>query len=447
MTKDIIGILEPLVEKALKLGADEVEFFAQQQSIKKANFEANNLKSAEASEIEGIGIRVLKNKALGFTSVNSLNKKNIENALKEALAIAKFAPPEDYYYLPPKQKITKISELYDEAIESFSMDDTIKYGNNLLKSCIEADKRISVDSGVFQAVTNTRTLVNSNGTNISEKKSAFTYGLVGMAIDGDDVGSFDGEFDSVVHKKDINIEKLSEDFNTKVLSMLNAKTTDSFEGSMILTPDVAAELFNLLVYSVISTNIQSGSSYLQDKIGDKIAIDGLSFYDDGTLKNNTGSSSFDREGVPRKKIDIIDKGTFTGVLYDTFTANKEKLKSTGHASGSFRNIPSISPTNIFIEPGKNSIDSIVSEIDHGILITRLSAMPDPVAGDFSGAIKGGKLIKKGEKTDTLKEVSAVGNVFEGLKNITHISKEVKPLRGNQNWFMPYIVIDGIKFVA
>jgi len=77
----------------------------------------------------------------------------------------------------------------------------------------------------------------------------------------------------------------------------------------------------------------------------------------------------------------------------------------------------------------------------------MSAMPDPIAGDYSGVIKGGKLIKKGEQVQTLKEVTAVGNVFQDLNNLTHISKDIIALRGSQNWFMPYLVIDGIKFVS
>ncbi|MFW9922717.1 MAG: TldD/PmbA family protein [Candidatus Thorarchaeota archaeon] len=447
MTDELLAILEPFITKAQKLGADEVEFFAQRQSIKNVNFESNNLKTATASEVEGVGIRVLINHALGFTSVNSLQKEKIAEGLKEAIAIARVTPPEDYYYLPTPHKFPSVIDLYDPSIESLTMDEAINYSKTLLQNSIEYDKRISIDSGIFDATSGIRALVNSNGISIAERKSTFTYGIIGMAIDGEDVGSFDAEFDSVIKVKEINVDKVAEEFSKKALQMLGAKKTESFEGSMILTPEVAADLFNLLIYSATATNIQSGSSYLQDKVGDKIAVDNLTIYDDGTVKNNTGSSSFDREGVPRKKLSIIDKGTFTGVLYDTFTANKEKLSSSGHASGSFRNVPNISPTNLFISPGKEPIDDIINQLDNGILVQRISASPDPISGDFSGVVKGGKLIKNGQKTDTLKEVTAVGNIFQSLKNITHISKEVKPLRGNQNWYVPYVVIDGIKFIS
>lgn len=447
MTDEILSILDPFVNKAMKLGADEVELFARQRKQKTVNFESNNLKSAVSTLIEGVGIRVLKNKSLGFTSVNTLEKKKIAEGLKEAFAIAKVSPPEEFYILPKKQKITQVPNIFDEAIINVSMDDAIKYSNDLLKSALKVDSRISIDSGNFETTEDYFAIVNSNGINAFDKKSDFSYGLFGMAIDGDDIGSFDAEFDAVVNVSDINIQKTAEEFGNKVLQNLGAKKTESFEGPAFFSPDAAQLVFYLVIEAAKASNIQTGSSYLQDKLGDKIAVDNLSLVDDGTLPNTPGSRSFDREGVPHKKLNVIENGTFTGVFYDTFTANKENLQSTGHAGGSFRNIPNISTTNLDIKPGKKSIDDIIPEIKHGILIQRISAAPDPISGDYSGAIKGGKLIKNGEITDTLKEVSAVGNVFTGLKNISFISKEQKPFRGTPSWFVPYIVIDNMKFVS
>lgn len=444
---DILTLLDPLVKKAQKMGADEVEIFARNSRIKTVNFETNNLKSAVASIDEGVGIRILKNKSLGFTSVNSFDKNRIEEGLREALAIAKVTPHEDYYYLPAKQKIKKVPDLFDEAIESFTMDETITQSNNLMETSLEIDKRVTIDSGTFNVTIQENALVNSNGINISEKKSLFDWMLFGMAVDGDDIGSFDYSFDSVVKVNDINVESTANDFSTKVLRNLGAKKTVAFEGIAVLTPEAVTDLFWLLVNSAISTNIQAGSSFLQDKLGDKIAVDDLTIVDDGTSPNQAASASFDREGVPHKKYHIVDKGVFTGVLYDSFTAHKEGLTSTGHGSGGYRNIPNIWVTNLEILPGSKSSAKLISEIDHGVIINRISASPDPISGDFSASLKGAQLIKKGEITDTLKEITAVGNIFTNLNTITSISKDKKALRGNQSWFVPYIIMDKIKFVS
>jgi PmbA protein len=444
---DILTLLDSLVKRAQKMGADEVEFFAQKIDAKTVNFETNNLKSAVADSVEGVGIRVLKDKSLGFSSVNSFSEARIEMGLKEALAIAKITPSEDFYYLADKQKASKVSELYDGAIESYSMDDTIAESNRLMETALKADSRVTIDSGTFNATVRENTLVSSTGTNVSEKKSVFDWMIFGMAVDGDDIGSFDYSFDAVVKAKEIDVEATAQDFVQKVVRNLGAKKTEAFEGPAIFTPEAVTELFWLLVSSAISTNIQSGSSFLQDKLGDKIAVPELTIIDDGTIPNQPASASFDREGIPHKKYPVVDKGVFTGVLYDSFTAHKEGLTSTGHGSGSYRNIPSIWVTNLEILPGKKSSEKLISEIDHGVVINRISAAPDPISGNFSASLKGAQLVKKGEITDTLKEITAVGNIFTNLNTITALSKDQKTIRSSQSWIIPYIIMDKIKFVS
>ena len=447
MSNDLLSIIDSFIAKAEKLGADEVELYALSQKKKTVNFESNNLKSAVATNSEGVGIRVLKNKALGFASINTFDKKKIAEGLKEAFAIAKVSPPEDNYHLPNKKPISKVASIFDEAISTVSMDDVIAYSNKLLQKARAFDSRVSVDSGTFDATESYYAIVNSNGISASDQKSSLNYGLIGMAIDGDDIGSFDYEFDTVINVADVNVEKTAVDFSKKVLQSLGSKKIEAFEGPAIFTPDAAQLLFGLIVEGAKATNIQSGSSYLQDKLGDKIAVDAVTLVDNGTMKNTPGSRSFDREGVPHKKLNIVENGTFTGVLYDTFTANKEGLESTGHAAGGFRNIPQLGTTNLKITPGKKSIDDIIPEIKKGVIIQRISTFPDPVSGDYSGPVKGGRLIENGEITDSLKEITVVGNVFADLKAITHISKEIKPYRGTPSWFVPYVAVDKLKFVS
>ena len=149
---DILAIIEPFVEKALKMGADEVEFFAQKYRNKTVNFEHNNMKSALASIVDGRGILFLKNKALGFASSNSLDKIKIEDSLKEALAIAKVTPPEDNYFLSTKQKITKtIQQLIESQLVEVSIHPDDKRSKKLFLT-IKGDSELEKINPVLKEV-------------------------------------------------------------------------------------------------------------------------------------------------------------------------------------------------------------------------------------------------------------------------------------------------------
>ncbi len=448
MANEVLKSLEPFVEKALKLGADEVELFGQRIRNKSVNFEANTLKSATGSILEGVGIRVLIKKALGFAGVNSLDAERIQKGIEVAVSIAKTTPSLDYYTLPDPQSVSKVAGLYDSAIEKLTMDDVLGYSQNLLDSSKAFDERISIDAGSFEVSTRETAIVSSTGIESFDLRSSLYWFIFGMAIDGDDIGSFDYEYDSVVRIKDVDIDGTAKKYAEKVLRNLGAEKTESFEGPAIITPDAMAELLSIVLTAASATQIQSGSSYLADRLGEEIAVPNLTIVDDGTLEGLTGSSSFDREGVPHQRHPIIEKGVFKGILYDTFAANREGLSSTGHASGDFRKSPTISTTNIDIAPGERSLDDIISDVDHGLLIPRVSAFPDPVSGIFTGPVKGGQLIKNGEIVCTLKEISITGNLFEGLKNIVALSKERKAIRDQDNSaLIPYFKIKGMKYAA
>ena len=249
---------------------------------------------------------------------------------------------------------------------------------------------------------------------------------------------------------DIDLENGAKMFAKKALQNLGAKKTEAFKGTAIFSPDAVQDLFDMLVVSTMATAIQSGSSFLQDKLGESIATPDLTVTDNGLAPGSPYSRSFDREGVPHALLSIIDSGVFKGVLYNTFTANKDDLTSTGHASGGFRGAPNIGATNIEVQGGSMSYDDMLSEVDRGVFIQRISMSPDYTSGDFSGVIKGGQLIKKGEFQMTLKEMTATGNLFAGLLNITGISKEQKLIRSryaSASWLVPYLRIENLDFAA
>ncbi|MFW9806813.1 MAG: TldD/PmbA family protein, partial [Candidatus Thorarchaeota archaeon] len=368
MSGDTLSVILPLVKIAEKEGADEVEFYALSRNTNRVDYENSSLKSASASRAQGVGIRVLANKSLGFASANSFDREKILEALKDAISIAKTTPSMDHYYLSPPRKIKHIKNLYDEGTASLSMSQTIEYGKDLLKQISDADSRVSVESGQLSSNVDEYAIATSTGIESSEMRTALSWYIFGWAVDGSIIGSMDLEFDSVVAANDMDLGSGAKMFVEKVIKNLGAEKSDAFRGEAIFSPEASQDLFDMLMTSTKSTAIQSGSSFLQDKLGEKIAISDLTITDDGTHPGIATNSSFDREGIPRAPLNIIDSGVFKAVLYNTFTANKDELVSTGHASGGFRAAPNIGTTYTEIQQGAKSFDEMVSEIDKGLYI-------------------------------------------------------------------------------
>ncbi len=442
---ELLPICVKALEKAIDIGSDEVEVYT--SSIKRIEiyFEKNDLHIARSQIEDGVGIRIIKNKGLGFSSVNSFDEKKIEEVIRNSYILAKSSPKDEFNQLPKPQEITEVKGIYDTNSESFNTSKAMEFGLNLVNEAKNYDSRVTVDRASFEAIVGSRAIVNSNGIRIQEPSSLFTYYIMGWAADDEEVSSFDYQFGGKRFINDIDVKTIAKYFAKNVIGSLGAEKGESFVGTVILSPNSVFELLIFpLLFSINSNNVQKKMSKFTGKIGEKIASNLLTIKDNGILPHGLGSSSFDREGVPHKPINIIENGKLISFIYNTYTANKEEILTTGHASGSAREIPGIGPTNFIIKSGNESYEKLISNVDKGIIVTRFSGNTNPVSGDFSGVVKGGCLVKNGKIIKPLIETLIAGNIFEALNKITAISKETKWVNSS---ILPYLVIEDVNITS
>lgn len=441
--------LLPICDKALKIaldiGCDEAEIYASTIKRIEVFFEKNDLQIARSQIEDGIGIRAFKNKGLGFSSVNSFDEKKIEEAIRNSYILAKSSPKDEFNQLPKSQKITEVKGIYDPNSESFNTSKAMEFGLNLVNKAKNYDNRVTVDSASFEAIVGSRAIINSNGIRIQEPFSLFTYYIMGWAADDEEVSSFDYQFGGKRFINEIDVKTVALEFAKNVIGSLGAERGESFVGNVILSPNSVFELLiPSLLFSINANNVQKNMSKLSGKIGERVASNLLTITDNGTLQYGLGSSSFDREGVSHKPINIIENGKLISYMYNTYTANKEGRLSTGHASGGARTVPGIGPTNFIIKSGNVNYKDMISNIDRGIIVTRFSGNTNPVSGDFSGVVKGGYLIKNGKIIKPLIETLIAGNIFEAHLKICAISKETKWVYSTN---LPYIAIEDVHITS
>ncbi|MCL0069353.1 TldD/PmbA family protein [Dehalococcoidia bacterium] len=441
----ILDIGELAVNKALGFGADEAEAFVIQGREISVRAENNEIKIATSQVEDGIGIRVFSDRGLGFASVNVLNEKEIEAAAQNAVRLSKGSPKDEYNLLPEPDHIKKVHGLYDEKAEGLGMDKAISLVEEMLATARGYDRRVTVDMAMLNANVGRRAIVNSKGIMEEEPESYFMYFVVGMAVDGEEVSSFNYRLDSTRLVGEIDVKRIALEFAKSVVDSLGARKGETFKGTVILSPNAAAGLMmGTIIHSINANNVQKGMSRWTGKLEERVASLMLTIEDNGLLGGGAGSYSFDREGLPPMPLKIIEEGCLRTYLYNTYAARKEGRPSTGHASGGTRSVPLISPTNLIIKAGEKSKDELIREIKRGVLATRFSGSSDPVSGDFSGVIKGGFLIENGEITRPLVETLIAGNIFDALPRISGLSRETERI---ESLVAPYIRIEEVSITG
>ncbi|HEY4221775.1 MAG TPA: TldD/PmbA family protein [Myxococcota bacterium] len=438
-----------VVERAQKRGASACEAYAEHVTATSASVEQNELKGASTAEHEAVGIRVFVGDSAGaksgFAYVNRLDDDSINEAIGDAIAIANASPGDAANALvePRPGRVTR--GLWDDNLAKLSADVVVDSAARLLDQARAVDARVSVDNASFSTTSGVSAIVSSTGVSAAASEAAASYGLFGMAIDGDDVGSFDHVFDAARAHDEIDVDRVAHEYSARVLSLLEPKDGKTYKGKVLFSPDAFEEVFLEALFEAIDGDtVWKGKSRLKDKLGKSIASKGFLLVDDGTIPGAVGSASFDREGLPHRRTVIVGDGVLHAFLYDGKAARRAGARPTGHAQGSARSLPGIGTTNVRVGGGEASDEDLFKSLKDGLYVGRFSGNVDAVSGDFSGVAKGSFLVENGKKTAPVKETLIAGNVFDALQKL--VAWGAKPHR-NMATLCPLVLVDGIDVTA
>jgi len=445
LSESLGEICRQAVQAALRAGAHEAEAWASLSRETEVYLENNDVKLGKSHRRGGIGIRVFRDRALGFASVNSFSMNQIEEAAERACAIATSGTGDPFNRLPDPRKVETLAGIYDPEAESFGAADALSRCLEMFQAAKSFDPRVSVDSGTFRSILEDHAVVNSRGVDVAERVSAFAWMLMGMALQGEEVSSFDIQVDGTHLKTRIQTAEAGVTLARNVVSSLGAKKPEGFTGPVILSPHAVQELvLGCISHAVDANHVQKGLSRLAGKLGQPVASPAVTLIDDGTYSDGLAAGSFDREGVPHSPVTVIEKGILRSYLYNTYTALKEDTVSTGHAAGDSRSSPGVGPSNLIMKEGDRKWTDLVAEVGRGLIVNRYSGGVNPVSGDFSGVVKGGHLVVDGEVRMPVRETLIAGNVYEMLGKVSGVSQERKMILSS---LLPHLRVEDVSVTS
>jgi len=172
--------------------------------------------------------------------------------------------------------------------------------------------------------------------------------------------------------------------------------------------------------------VQRGRSPFADRLGDEVANQVLTLYDDGLDAEGFASAPFDAEGVPRRRTALIEDSVLRTYLYDTYTAKRGDAASTGNAGRSgYRSQPSVSASNLVVAPGEPSFAELLSEAGDGVLVTDVAGLHsgvNPVSGVFSVGASG-RVIRDGELAEPLREFTIASDLVSMLRAVRAVGAD------------------------
>lgn len=446
MKIEVSAIAEKAVQYARKLGAEAAEAYVLRQKGIVVQIEQGVISNESAQEIGGIGVRVLKDNAFGFSHIDKLEEKKIEQTVENAYHIARAGISDPNNSFPQRKSFPMVQGVYDKRIVDLQVEDVVEMTKNMLDAALNYDPRVRADMGGIEARVEEEALVNTEAVDVAGERTFLGVFIWGSAKENGEITSSTEDY-GYSHKLDLNVEKIGTTFADKAIKQFGAKKIESFEGTVILDFAPAAELIGgALAFGVRSDNVQRNASPLKGKIGSELAVSQLSVIDDGLLEGGMLTKGFDDEGCPRRRTPILEKGILKNFLFNTYTSKKEETESTGNASRRrvglffapslpFESPPQLLPSNFIIQSGNETKEQLFEEVKKGIFVGRFSGNTEVSNGNFSGSVKQGFLIENGEIKHPLIGTMISGNTYKLIKTISGISKEFKTL---ELWGIPSI---------
>ena len=413
------NLLADLMKWAKAAGADSADaLYVNGESISVAQ-RMGKREKLESSEGRDLGLRVFVGQRQAFVSSTDFAPKALRILAERAVDMARAVPEDPVCGIAP-------ADLLAESWPDLDLDDKRRpSAKALLAMAAEAEDAARAVKGVTNSEgaeagwgRTSVVLAASNGFCGGYRRSG--YSLSCAVLGGEGTGmERDYEWSSAVHLEDLMAPaRVGRNAGKFVVRRLNPRKARSARVPVVYDRRVSGGLIGHLAGAINGRAVARGTSFLKDKMGEKIFADGLRILDNPHRKRGLGSRPFDAEGLATKRLAVIDDGRLTTWLLDLAAARQLKLKPTGHATRGTSGPPSPTTSNFYLERGKLPVEELISDIKSGLFITDLIGFGiNGVTGDYSRGASG-FWIENGKLAWPVSGITVAGNLKDMFLNMT-----------------------------
>jgi PmbA protein len=408
-----------IIEKILKEGekhADELEVFFVSATSLSADLRKRTLSHAHESRGCGLGVRIIREGRIGASGTN--DPARWRECLEAAIASGRLATPQAWGGLPDPAPLDTADLAFDSRV---SIDAGI--AERLLNRMIDGVNRYKgaeVTSGTASLSTSSAALANSRGVRYSCRKTDVSISI--EAICGQSTGF---EFESACGPE-VDPVAVGERAAFLATHSAHGKEIATGEYDVVFSPLAFAQILGQVIVPALSgRNVHAGRSFLAPLLGQQIFDRSISLYDDPHIPQGLGSTRWDAEGVPTRRLDFISEGVLNNFAYDLKTGYRYGMESTGSAvRGGYGGAPSIGTHNLVVDGPRSDIRD-----ERAVYVENLigAHTANPMSGDFSVELTNPIWVDEKEYGDPIRKAMLAGNVFSLLKGIGGLGRDTRTL--------------------
>ncbi len=413
---------------ALRNGADLAEVYVEDTTTLMLGLEESKLERAVRGVDTGAGVRVFFGNLVTYAYTDDLSEESLLKAAEAAGAAGSGSSKSQVIDLTerksplhyPIEKPFNEMTIADKAAILSRVDETARayssYVRQVQSRYNEERRRVWI--------------FNSDGVMAEDDRSFVEFGVNVMAQkDGVIQGAgeqFGGQIGLELFERN-DAQASAKLAAETAVRLLDARPAPAGEMTVVVCNGWGGVLFHEACgHQMEADFITKGQSAYTGRVGQRVANELVSAYDDGTIPGRRGSLRFDDEGAPAARNVLIENGILVDYMWDLVEARRVgRAASTGNGRRqSFRHMPMPRMTNTFIAGGPHDPEEIIRSVKKGIYIQSMAGgQADIARGDYVFNATEAYLIEDGKLTAPVRGATIAGNGPKTLEQIDMIGTD------------------------
>lgn len=428
-----LGAIADQVLAAAGVG-EEVEVVVGESTTTSVRAYGGEVEALTTADIAGVGVRVIVDGRQGFASAGSLESDVVDEVLREARDNMPFAEPDQHVTLArPDHMASPVLDVWDDRVLDTPLDDKVALAIDLEKMVRSGDSRISgVRTASYGDRAGASLIASTAGIRAFNASTTASVGVLAMASDGTQTQTGSGS-SMARGPQGVSIAEAADEAVDRATALLGATQPLSQRVSLVLEPKMVGSLFGIIGGMFSGDRVLKGRSPFADRVGDVIAMPGLTMIDDPTDQESYGARPHDGEGLATRVNPLIVDGVLQDFLHDTVSASRSGRATTASAVRGVRSTPGVGWQALAISGAGNGTqadtDALIAGVEVGLLVrsmTGLHSGVNAVSGDFSVGAEG-LMIRAGELAEPVREVTIASTLPRLLLDIAKVGSDVERL--------------------
>ncbi|MGP0070519.1 MAG: TldD/PmbA family protein [Bryobacteraceae bacterium] len=413
--QELFGCLQ---DAARALGISDVEALFGAHCAALTRFANNTIHQNVAEQGRWISVRVALDQRTARATTNRFDPDSIRAVVAQALTLARSAAPNPDLLPLHEPSVISETQRFDAATAAATPEHR---GRAVAEAIRIVENSGQTAAGIYSTGQSVEGIFNSRGVAAWHAETMAQFSITAMA--GDSSGWAKA---SAVSQKSIDPLALARSAAEKARLSRDPHEIAPGRYTVILEPAAVLDLVGQMFGDFSATAVADSRSFLTDRVGKKLFGDNIQITDDVAHPLQAGVP-FDGEGVPRRKLTLVEAGVPRELAYSRSSAQRAGVEPTGHGFP-LPNEVGEAPLNIVIAGGSTSIDEMIASTDRGVLVTRLWYIRevDPYEKIMTGMTRDGTfLIENGRISRGLRNFRFNQGLIELLNNVEALSPSVR----------------------